>query len=148
MEINREPLRNALNEVEALLLDYFARTNAQEGQPQLDMDWHAFLRIEENGKLMLMTAREDVELRGFAVYVFYPHLHHAHSIWAMCDILAVDPDHRGKGIATAIVQAAMTRFKVMGIDQIVHGFRTVYDTTPLFEKLGFTCIEHIYRKAL
>ena len=148
MQIKRERLNECMSEVEPLLLDYFARTEAQQGQPKLDMDWLAFYKIEAEGKLVILTARKGDELIGFAIYVLFPHLHHSRSLWAMCDILAVNPDHRNQGVATEIVKHAEKRFRVMGVDQLVHGFRTIYDTTPLFEKLGFECIERWYRKAL
>jgi|KBSMisStaDraftv2_1062788.scaffolds.fasta_scaffold63971_3 GNAT superfamily N-acetyltransferase len=149
MQIKREHLERCLNEVDALLNDYFERTeNAQKGQPKLEMNWAEIMRIENNGKLALFTAREGNQLQGFAMYVLIKHLHHASTHWAMCDILAVNPDVRRQGIATAMVEHALSKFKHMGIDYVVHGYRTVYGVTPLFPKLGFTCIEHAYMKAL
>ena len=148
MIIKRERLDVCLLDVDRLLLDYFERTNAQDGQPKLLMDWASMIKLESMGKVALFTARIENKLVGFALYVMYPHLHHGGNIWAMCDILAVDPDQRGKGVATNIVEHAERRFKQMGITQMMHSYRTIYGVTPLFEKLGFTCIEHLYRKAL
>lgn len=149
MIVQRERLDRCLHEVDALLLDYFERTeNAQKGQPKLNMNWAELIRIEGNGNLCLFTAREDEKLQGFAMYVLIKHLHHANTMWALCDILAVNPDVRGQGIATRMVEYACGKFKRMGVDYIVHGYRTVYGVTPLFPKLGFTCIEHSYMKAL
>lgn len=149
MDIRRERLDRCLNEVDALLLDYFERTeNAQKGQPKLEMNWAEIMRIEDNGKLALFTAREGEQLQGFAMYVLVKHLHHASTMWALCDILAVNPDVRGQGIATRMVEHACNKFKQMGIAYVVHGYRTVYGVEPLFPKLGFTCIEHAYMKAL
>lgn len=137
-----------MTELDELLHDYFERTNAQEGQPKLDMNWRAIQELERNDKLCIFCARIEDKLVGFAMYVLMKHLHHASTLWALCDILAVNPDERGKGIASAIVKHAENKFRYSGVDMMVHGYRTIYDTEPLFGKLGFTCREHVYMKAL
>lgn len=148
MDIRRERLPACINDLDKLLLDYFERTNAQEGQPKLDMNWAQLMGLDDRGHLCIFTARDNGRLRGFGMYVMMKHLHHATTKWAMCDILAVDPDVRGTGVATQIVEHAAKKLKHMNVDYMVHGYRTIYDVKPLFPKLGFTLIEHSYMKAL
>lgn len=148
MEIKRERLDRCLHEVAPLLLDYWKRTNAQEGQPPLNVNWVGFQSLEDAGKLILFTARIEEKLVGYDLYMLYAHIKYVPTMWAMCDTLAVNPDYRGRGIGTELVKYAEKRLKHMGVDYIVHGYRTDYNVTPLFEKLGFTNTERVYMKVL
>jgi GNAT superfamily N-acetyltransferase len=148
LRIGPEPLDDCYQAMDALLQDYFARTIASEGLPPLRMDWLAFQRLENAGALVLVTARDADELVGFVMYLVVPHLHHIGVTVAACDILAVDVDARGRGIARKMVEAAEPILKERGAAIVTHQFRVCYDVKPLFPKLGFQLIEQGYMKEL
>jgi GNAT superfamily N-acetyltransferase len=148
VEIAIEPVHGTWRELDILLHDYFSRTKAKEGIPPLRMNWDVFIKLNEQGHVMLFTARDGERLVGFALYYIHAHLHHMGMMAASCDILAVDVDHRGKGIATAMLKYAEHVFRNRGIDFITQGSRTCYDVEPLFPKLGYRLIEQGYMKEL
>src|SRR5262245_7692603 len=132
-----EYLHKVHKETDRLIKDYFARTNAQKGQPPFDMDWMHYITLEQRGNLMLFTARERGELIGMAMYMLSPHPHHAGYAFAICDTLGVNPDYRGRGVGRALVEFAEKHLRAHGMDYMLHGYRSVYGVTPLFEKIGF-----------
>ena len=149
MQFKREKLRNCVGGCDRLVKDYFDRTNAGDGVPSIDMDWVTYLRLEEHGKLAVFTARDDDDIiQGFAMYVVMLNPHYRTKFFAECDIIAVCPECRGKGVARTLIEIAEGVFRRMGVDRMVHKFRTVYDTEPLFPKLGFVEAERTYMKVL
>ena len=149
MKFHKEIMRQAWNEMDALLADYFLRTVAKEGLPPLDMNWRAYIALDQRGDLALCTARgDDDELLGFVMYLVHPHLHHIGTINASCDILAVHVDARGKGIARGLMDYAEPILRIKGAHYITHQFRTCYDVEPLFPKVGYRLIEQGYLKEL
>ncbi len=149
MHIAKEQLVDTVMDLDALIRDYFARTKAQDGIPPLRMNWKFYADLEAASRLTVLTARaDDGVLLGFAMYILGNHPQHAGMPYAMCNTLAVDVSHRNQGIGTLLVEAALAHFKDTDIKMVMHGYRTIYDTEPLFPKLGFDLMEHIYMKVL
>ena len=149
MQIQVEPLSLIQPEVAALIGGYYADTNAQDGIPQLDMDWPVFVDMERRYRLLLFTAREDDELLGVNMYMLVQHPQHKGMTWAMCNTLAVATKHRGKGIGTLLTEAGIAYLKSRTDAKVVtHNYRAIYDAEPLFPKLGFALAELVYMKVL
>lgn len=150
MKFALEPVITAYRELDVLLKDYFARTVAKEGLPELRMNWKVYAELSFQGNLALFTARADdgKKLYGFVMYHIQPHLHHMGTIVAACDIIAVDLDERGQGIATKLMAFAEPVLKERGATLITHMSRSCYDVEPLFPKLGFKPLEQAYIKEL
>lgn len=135
-------------DVDELVHDYYARTIASEGMRPLKFRWPAYFALERNGACKLFTARESDGLIGFALYIVQEHLHHEGQIVAQCTMVGVRPEWRSKGLGRALVEFAEQWFKQHGVTHMVHHHRTLYDVTPLFEKLGFELKEVSYVKEL
>jgi GNAT superfamily N-acetyltransferase len=150
MYISKEFLEDVVEELNDLILGYYATTNAQEGIPPLRMNWDFYAQLGEADKLAIFTARDDEDhnLLGFSMYILGNHPQHAGMPFALCNTLAVDPMYRNQGIGTLLVEAAISYFQGTDVKMLVHGHRTVYDATPLFPKLGFDLIEHIYMRMI
>lgn len=149
MNYKRERLVTIIDEVAPFVVDYFARTKAQESVPPIDIDWDQYLTADINGRLTVITARsDDGHLCGFVMYVVGPNPHYRDVFFATCDILAVSPECRGQGIASMLVRSAEALFRPMGVERMIHYFRTIYDVEPLFPKLGFVEAERTYMKVL
>lgn len=145
MLVREEYVREAYQELDDLLHDYFRRSVASEDIPPLDMNWRAYMQLSNSGNLKLYTARQD-NLVGFVMYHIHPHLHHVGTTNAACDILAVHYDARGHGIGRALLEYAEPKLKELGVQYVTHQFRTCYKDEPLFPKLGYRLIEMGYLK--
>jgi GNAT superfamily N-acetyltransferase len=147
--IRIEPLASTYLEVDTLILGYYADTNAQDGIPPLSMDWPAFIALEAADKLLLFTARDGDALVGVNMYLVSNHPQHGGMLCALCNTLAVTTSQRGKGIGSELTKAAVRYFSTRTeVKMVIHHFRTIYDAVPLFPKLGFDLVEHVYMKVL
>jgi GNAT superfamily N-acetyltransferase len=136
--------------MQAIVVDYYEKTEAGKGVPTFDVDWEYYLNMEVTNKLVLITARDEAndELIGFDMYLIAPHPHHKTVMFAFCDTLAVKLGHRHKGVGKKLVQAAESYLKLFYVKRVVHGFRAVYDAKPLFPSIGYTLLDSNYVKVL
>ncbi len=128
--------------------EYYEKTVARERVPPLDFDWEHYLTAEQMNKFVLIVARDDETLAGFVTYYVSTHPQYKTTMYAMCNTLAVALKYRGQGIASKLVKAAEPYLKLYNAKYMVHGFRTVYDVEPLFQKLGFELSEKMYQKVI
>jgi GNAT superfamily N-acetyltransferase len=145
MLANEERVRTIYHEMNELWLDSFNRGGANVDIPPLMVNWRAYIELNNQDRVKLYTVR-DKTLRGFVMYMVYPHLHHVDTINAECVALIVHLDERGRGLGRALMQYAEPKLKDLGVRYITHHFRTCYDAQPLFPKLGYKLVEHAYLK--
>lgn len=136
--------------MDAMLHEYFEKTEAGLGVPKLDMDWDFYLRMEDLDRLALIIARDrgNDELIGFNMYQLCFHPHHKTMPFAYCDIIAVKLGHRHKGVGKKLVLEAEPYLRMYNVQRVIHGFRAVYDVEPLFPRLGYELMDSNYVKAL
>lgn len=148
MDIQVEPLKKCIVEMDAMLVEDWNAIGTTIGEPPIDMDWDHYIEQEQLQQCVPITAREDEELVGFAMYMVIMHPHHKTVRYALCDSLIVKPAYRNVGIGAKLVTAAEPLLKMYYVKWIVHAFRTAYDVEPLFPRLGFTLVEQSYVKAV
>jgi len=149
LAIEQELLSDKLiPELDALWHGYYASTPAHTDIPPYDFNWPMFLQLQANDALLVLTARENGELVGTALYIVMEHLHHRGFRIAVCDTLAVSKDHRGKGIGKALLRASEDALKSHEVKLMINGYRTCYNTKPVFEDVGMQVWEHSYMKRI
>jgi ribosomal protein S18 acetylase RimI-like enzyme len=69
---------------------------------------------------------------------------------AMIEPVGTDPDHRRKGLASAVINEALRRLKAMDIEQAYLGCGSAVPANGLYESLGFTEAdkEYMWQKVL
>lgn len=150
VNIQTERLRGCVNQLNAIIVEYYAETEAKEGVPPLDMDWELYTSMEEHDKFILITARDEHDGRivGFVTYYLGFHPHYKTVMFATCGTLAVKINHRGEGIAGKLLTAAVPLLKLHDVKYITHGHRSVYDVEPIFTKHGFKLTELQFTKVI
>jgi GNAT superfamily N-acetyltransferase len=142
----KEDLTPALEaEMLALFQDYYDRTPVGADSPPLAFNWPAYEALQQVGALHIYTAREDDKLIGLVFYALLPHMHHMSQMVATCFGLSVNLDMRGQGLGRKLIDFAKADLKNLGAHMLVHGARTCYEETPIFERLpGFRLREKTY----
>lgn len=136
------------DEIEALLRDMYDNSVASTDIPMYDFDWHRYKQVEIAGMLMLTTARFEEMLVGFAIYLIVRHPHHKTVTSAECDAIAINRNLRNNGIGQNLIDFSLDQLRGRGVKFVTHRYRTCYEAEPIFPKLGFRLIEHVYMKDL
>ena len=148
MEVSTNKLSDYALLCDATLNHNYTRVRVEDKLGRQEVNWNLYKRLEQDGNILLITAIDDKQLIGFAMYVTYVHPHHPDGKLGHCMFLIVPPQHRGKGLGKALVEYAMPQLKARGCTHILHNRRMAYDVVPLFPKLGFEKIEESYVKEL
>jgi GNAT superfamily N-acetyltransferase len=135
-------------QADALLREMYAHSVASSDIPPYDFDWRKYRSVQDAGMLMLATARYEEMLVGFALYLIVDHPHHIGTRSAECDAIAINMGLRGNGIGQQLIDYALDQLRAIDTKFVTHRFRTCYDAEPIFPKLGFRLIEHVYMKDL
>jgi GNAT superfamily N-acetyltransferase len=102
------------------------RLKEAAGWNQTEEDWRRFLRASERG---CMVAEVDGQVRGTVATIIYDHR------FAWVGMVLVDPEYRGKGLGTNLLEAAIEYLEDAKVPTVK------LDATPLgkpiYEKLGF-----------
>lgn len=110
----------------------------------VDPDIYWYLRND----VWVMTAREEGELVGYAVYILGSHPHYKDIKIATQDLLYLHPDHR-KGLAgVRFIKFQEKCLKVMGIDRIFQSTKRSRDLSNLYERLGYRETDIMFSKEL
>jgi GNAT superfamily N-acetyltransferase len=97
---------------------------------------------------MLTTVRYEEMLVGFALYLVVDHPHHVGTKIGECDAIAINVGLRKNGIGQKLIDFSLDMLRILGAKFVTHRYRTCYNTEPIFPKLGFRLIEHVYLKDL
>jgi GNAT superfamily N-acetyltransferase len=149
MEIAFGKVEDLAEQLDKALNHYGKRVRVEDKIGPQNVDWEVYKRFEREGAITLFTAfDDDKRLVGFAMYIVYTHPNHPAARIGHCQFLIVIPEFRGHGLGKMLVEIAMMKLKEQGCTHIIHGRRMVYDTVPLFTKMGFDKFEESYIKEL
>jgi GNAT superfamily N-acetyltransferase len=126
----------------------YTRERVEDQLGLQQVNWGGYEAFDKTNMVLLMTAKDDGKLAGFAMYIMYVHPNHPRAFIGHCQFLIVPPAYRGKGLGRKLIECAMSELKQRGCTHIIHGRRMVYDVEPLFTKLGFDKFEESYIKEI
>lgn len=142
-----EKLEECLKGIEELLDAHFDEisTNKEKLGGQ-KMDVPAYVAMENNGALHILTARNGGEIVGYYVAFVTPHPHYAHSLTAFTDVYYIKPSERKGSVGIKLFKEAERTLKKRGVQRIFSGTKRHKDVGKLFEYLGWTETERLFVK--
>jgi hypothetical protein len=134
--------------VEELLYDHWREVGLDHDNVPLDPDWERARCLERMGILHTAALRRDGKLLGYNAFHVTPHIHYRSVIFAVNDVLFVDPD--GRGIAgVKLVKGVEPMLAALGVRKVYYHTKVhVPLTGDLLGKLGYSHIENIYSKTI
>lgn len=135
-------------QADAIMREMYDTTVASSDIPNYAFDWERYRQVQQAGMLLLTTARFEGLLVGFALYLVIDHPHHQGTRSAECDAIAINVSLRGNQIGRSLIDFSTDYLRRLGVSFVTHRYRTCYNTEPIFPKLGFRLIEHVYMKDL
>jgi GNAT superfamily N-acetyltransferase len=123
----------------------------------LSPDWSKYHLLERAGVLKVVGARLGKRLIGYDIFFVQPTMHYSSCLWAVNDILYLDPDHR-KGLAGArLIRESEKMLKPLGVTKVIYhtklhvhlGHGKARDTVGgLLKRLGYAHVEEVYAKMI
>jgi len=144
MEFKREKSCDLWAEIFPLLFEHWAEVG--QSDLVLSPDREAYDNIEEAGGLRCFTARQDGELKGYAIFFVRENLHYKNSVCAVQDVIWLDPGLRAKG--GLFIRWCDKQLALDGVDTVYHTVSARLDWGPLLEALGYQKRSTMYRRRI
>jgi GNAT superfamily N-acetyltransferase len=142
----RENLSSILGEVEALLEKHWEEIALNKEKIKLNPDWDAYASLDQAGQLGIYTARKDTKLVGYFIVVAAPNPHYKDHIFAVNDVIYLDPDYRKGFVGIKLIKFAEKDLKSLGVSVLAINTKVHRPFDSLMERLGFKLIERVYSK--
>lgn len=143
--------------LEDLLVFHWQEVEQHQDAMPLSVDWSKYLMLERAGIYRSVVARKTGKLIGYAAYFLQAPLHHAKSVWAVNDVLYVDPAHRKDRTGDRLITAAEDMMQILGAKLITQEDRKDANSTSdkpsatlgdLLSRRGYTLAGRVYAKLL
>lgn len=143
-----EPYNQCRAEIDELLPLHYEEIALNKDRIPLDPDNRAYQEAADLGVMHMVTCRQNGKVVGYVVGFVRPHLHYVSTLHAFTDVYWLHPDHRKGGLGIKLFQKYEESLKERGVVRAYIGCKTFLDLSKLFERLGWTHIEHMFAKML
>lgn len=113
-----------------------------------DPDWDLYSLLEDNGSLLIFTARLDDVLVGYFSVVKSPSLHSKGKFVLCNDVIYLHKDHRKGRTGIGLFKFVEDCLKGDGYSNLQILYSQKYDISPLLSRLGYRHIESKHEKRL
>lgn len=148
LDFRHEAFSDAIEEARPLLVEHWREIAADQDTVPLEPDWQKYRVLEQAGLLNVTTARDGGRLVGYACYVVGSNLHYKSLIVAEVDIFFLRREYRQGWAGVSLLREAERHLAAAGARRIVNRFKTNHDLGPVFRRLGYRPIEHVYVKTV
>lgn len=131
-----EKMADILDEFKDLCVHHWREIANYKDEIALDPDWGKYLKMEEIGMLVVITARDHDILVGYSVFIVTPHLHYRQCVVAMNDLIFILPDRRGYAGAKLILESHRVMV-ALGADRIMWHIKPRNDWSSVLGKMGY-----------
>lgn len=145
-KFKEEVAADLIDEIKPLIEDHYKEVALYQDNIPLKPDFDKYVELNENGMLRIFTARREGKLIGYFLVVVMPHLHYKENVFAMNDIIYVEPSKRGGMVAYRLIKYVEKVLKDEGVSVLMINMKTSNMFSRLLEGLGFTNTELVYTK--
>jgi hypothetical protein len=115
---------------------------------EVNPDYALYEAMDAAGKLHVVTARSEDKLVGYYVGVVMPQPHYKTTLYAMADLYWLRPDFRKGATGIEFLLFIEGSLKERGVQVTVMGTKMSKDLGKLYEHLGYTETDRVFRKGL
>ena len=148
-----ESLTSCLEELKPLFTPHWQELALDQDKVPLDPQYDIYLKRDELGEVLLVTARDNGRLAAYFIGFVAPGLHYKTCMTLVMDIFWVHPDYRGEDSLAKVEELMLGEelFKLVhrvarsrGVQRIFAGSKMHKDASFLFEQLGYREVERYH----
>lgn len=135
-----------MDEMAGLWIDHWKEVSHYPDKIVLAVDREWYSVQQDHGLYLLIAAREEGKLVGYAGFTLMAHPHYVNNIFSNMDVAFLDKEHRKGTVGIKMFKKAEEELKELGVDVIFLRTKVHYNLGPIFERLGYTQAEVAYSK--
>lgn len=148
VKIQRELFNQVVDEIKPLLEKHWKEVANYRDDIKLEPDWQRYEALENNGALLILTARRDDVLVGYSVFIISNHLHYTSCKVGANDILFLLPEERKGRVGMKLIMESEKVLKQVGVNRVIWHVKKEPDFSPLLKHLGYEHEEIVMGKLL
>lgn len=146
IKYQREDFYKVKREVDELFYNHWEEIAVNKDKIKLNPDWSFYEAIYTSGNLGIYTVRDKEKLVGYFIVIAKPHPHYKDHLFAVNDILYLDPNYRKGLVGYKMIKFVEEDLKKMGVSVLAVNTKVHKPFDPLMERLGFDLTERVYTK--
>lgn len=147
--MQQEQVGKCWDELQPMLEAHWEEVAAFKDDIKLNVDRDAYENREKFGSFVLFTVRDSGKLVGYNAFFLSFHPHYKDHIYAVNDVLFIDPAYRHNGLAVEFVQFCEHELKYVHLADVVTYHMKVYKPfESLMKFCGYGHLEHLYGRKL
>lgn len=143
-----ERWRDLKGEMLPLLTRHWREIALNHAEVPLDIDHERYDALDEAGSLHILTVRRAGLLIGYHVAIVSSHLHYRSTLHGITDVFYVAPEYRQGLTGIRLFQRVEVEMRKLGVKKLFTATKVHLDLSPIFERLGYRRVEHLYSKLL
>jgi hypothetical protein len=146
IEYAKESFMEAKEELEPMFVDHYNEIALSKDKIELGPDWDMYQALEDANLLHFYTMRENGFLAGYFAMIAMRDLHYKDHIFALNDLIYINPKSRKGFNAWRLIKFAERDLKDVGVSVMHINVKTHKPFDRLLVRLGFEHSENIFRK--
>ena len=138
--------KELLEEAKPLLYKHWEEIAHYKDIP-LDPDFDLYLKMQAMGAIRSYSVRNDEgKLVGYACFFVRHNGHYKQTLYAVQDIVFIDPECRGGGFK--FIRWCDEQLRELGVNVVTHHIKAAHNFGPALERMGYTLQDLIYSRRL
>jgi GNAT superfamily N-acetyltransferase len=114
----------------------------------LDVNFEAYKKLDSEGKIVILTARDDKRLIGYSIFFLVRSPHYKGTLVGMNDVLYLDPEYRRGSAGSRLIAESERVMREMGVVKITWHVKLVNGLQRILEAKGYKVDEIMMGKVL
>lgn len=113
---------------------------------KLNPDQEFYQMAQDTGRLHILTVRDQGKLIGYTVTMVSKNPHYSDHVYAVNDVVYVDPEYRGGEVAPEMISKLEEIMEEKGVSVMTFHMKTFKPFQSLMYMMGFEDTERVYYK--
>lgn len=142
-----ESWRTLAQDADRIFLSHWADLALDKEEINLSVNHELYIAMNEQGKILVVTARVDSHIAGYIVSWMSPHPHYLnYGLQSTTDAFYVLPQHRRGGLGVKMFLFNEAALRDLGVRKMTISTKVHEDHSAIFEALGWTLSDKVYTK--
>jgi hypothetical protein len=138
LTFQQESIREIWREMDELLSLHYEEVALYKSLIKLEPMWNQYFALEDLGRFIIYTVRDDGVLVGYGAFFVTPHMHYGSTVVAMNDVLFIHPEYRKSTGGYRLIKFCDESLRQRGdIHKITWHVKIAKDWTKVLHKLGY-----------
>lgn len=146
MRYQEEQYEEIVEDIQPLIKKHWKEIAIHQDKIKLNPDYSKYETLSAMGMIRFFTVRDKEKLVGYFVVFVQPHIHYSEHVFAMNDIIYLDPDYRGGKTAFNLINFAESTLANSGVSVLMINMKVHAPFDKLLRGCGFENTEMLYSK--